>query len=150
MPSFREAPSTLKPTAFGSSLAGRPTVPNSLLVESSFRVAPLPMKSVAPEMEIPSNSPWSLATVPATSGSSTPETSVRLTSTVARAYTTSAMASPTEPPMRKVGSVASSCTWAAFRAACFQFKTAPLATEVRFNWNTRPVPMSFTASTPCN
>ena len=150
IPSFREAPSTLKPTAFGSLLAGRVTVPNSPLVESSFRVAPLPMKSVAPEMEMPSNSPWSRATVPATSGSSMPETRVRLTSTVARAYTTSAMANPTVPPMRKVGSVASSCTWAAPREDCFQFRTAPLDTEVRFNWNTNPVPMSFTASTPCN
>ena len=82
MPRSSEPPSTLKPTARGSSLAGKETLPKVALVASTSNRAPLPMKSRALLMDTPRRSPCSLR-VPASSGSSTPDTTDRLTSTVA-------------------------------------------------------------------
>ena len=113
------------------------------------------MKSAAWVMAMDSRSPCNRATVPSTSGSSTPLTTVRLTATVALPSTTSAMLNPTVPPMRKVGSVGPRSTAApesalVVRLACFQSSTRPPVTEVRFNCSERFVPMILTTSTPCN
>ena len=97
-----------------------------------------------------SRSPFNCTTESTESGSSTPLTRVRLMLTVALPNTTSAMLNPTEPPMRKVGSLVPKATPAPETACWVQSNTPPPMTELRFNWNTRPVPMSFTASTPCN
>ena len=150
MPRSRLPPVTLKPTAFGSFAAGSATLPKSPLFRSSFRLAPLPMNSLAWVTEMDSRSPLSCTTGSAASGSSTPLTWVRLMATVALPKTTSAMLKPTEPPMRKVGSLLPKVTPALPTADCVQSRTAPPDTELRFSWKTRPVPMSFTASTPCN
>ena len=75
---------------------------------------------------------------------------VRATSTTALPYTTSAMLRPALPPIRKVGSDGLRRTAAEDTGVWVQSSTEPLVTEVRFNWSTRLVPMSFTASTPCN
>ena len=149
MPKSSEPPLTLKPTALASLLAGKVTLPKSTLFESSFSEAPLPMKRVAPVMFTAKSEPRSRATVPSTEGSSIPETVVRLRVTLALPNTTSAMLRPTLPPIRNVGSVAFNTTPAEATAAWVQSSTPPCATEVLFNWKTRLVLMSFTASTPC-
>ncbi|NBP24435.1 MAG: hypothetical protein EBU81_07780 [Proteobacteria bacterium] len=149
MPRSSETPATLKPTARGSSLAGKATVPKVVLVASASNRAPLPMKILALLMDTPSRSPCSLR-VPASSGSSTPETTERLTSTVALPKTTPAMLRPALPPMRKVGEFGPSATLAEVTSGKPQFSTRPPLTEVRFNWRTMEVPINWTASTPCN
>ena len=45
------------------------------------------------------------------------------------------MLRPTLPPMRKVGSAGVNATPAVASGGWVQSKTAPLTTEVRFNWN---------------
>ncbi|NBP24434.1 MAG: hypothetical protein EBU81_07775 [Proteobacteria bacterium] len=79
-----------------------------------------------------------------------PLTSERLTSMVAEPNTTSAMLKPTLPPMRNFGSVGPSATRTAATGACRQSSTPPPGTEVWLSFNTRSLPMIFTASTPCN
>ena len=150
IPKSRLPPETLKPTAFGSLAEGSATLPKSLLFESSLRLAPLPMKSLAWVTAMDSRSPFNCTTGSTESGSSTPLTRVRLMLTVALPNTTSAMLNPTEPPMRKVGSLVPRVTPAPETPCWVQSKTPPPVTELRFNWKTSPVPMSFTASTPCN
>ena len=150
MPRSRLPPETLKPTAFGSLAAGSDTLPKSPLFESSLRLAPLPMNSLAWVTAMDSRSPFNCTTGSTESGSSTPLTRVRLMLTVALPNTTSAMLKPTVPPMRKVGSLVPKVTPAPDSPNCVQSRTPPPVTELRFNWKTRPVPMSFTASTPCN
>ena len=155
MPNCRLPPLTLKPTAFGSLLSGNVTVPYPVDPATSFKVAPLPMNRAASVMAMDSRSPCNRATMPSSSGSSTPLTTERLTATMALPSTTSAMLRPTVPPMRKVGSVGPRSTPApertlVVRPVCFQSSTRPPVTEVRFNWSERFVPMIFTTSTPCN
>ena len=65
---------TLKPTAFGSVLAGKLTTP---VVMS--RVAPLPMNSVAWLTATTRSSPFNRVKAATESGSSTPLTLLRLT-----------------------------------------------------------------------
>ena len=60
------------------------------------------------------------------------------------------MLKATVPPIWKVGSFGPRATFELESGVCVQFKTAPLATEVRFSFRYSPVPMSLTASTPCN
>ena len=57
MPRFKVPPLTLKPTAFGSLLAGILTAPKAALVASWLRVAPLPMNNVACVTAMLSKSP---------------------------------------------------------------------------------------------
>ena len=83
MPRSSDPPSTRKPTAVALFGSGRITRPNPVLAEFVSSVAPLPMNKSAPVMRMLSNSPFMRATVPVTSGSSIPVTSVRLTATVA-------------------------------------------------------------------
>ena len=112
------------------------------------------MNKSAPVMRMLSISPFKRATLPATSGSSTPVTSVRLTLMVALPNTTSAMLNPAEPPIWKVGSVDRRSTAASANGFTawkdwVQSNTA-VPVETRFNRKKRSTPMSFTTSTPCN
>ena len=100
---------TLKPTADGSSSAGRLTLPKSGLPGSEMRVAPVPMNRLASVMDKVSKSPlrtW----LPVASGSSIPLTVLRLIVSVALPKTTSEMLSPMDPPIRKVGSLGVNAT----------------------------------------
>ena len=135
--------------AVGSLLAGKVTVPNSGFVESIFRRAPEPMNRVASVIATDSRSPFNFWVV-ASSGSSIPLTIERLKLTVALPNTTSAMAKPTLPPMRKVGSVGLSAMPASARMDWVQSSTLPSVTEVRFMSRRRAVPINLRASTPCN
>ena len=87
---------------------------------------------------------------PVIPGTLTPITELRVTEIVALPSTTSAMLNPTLPPILKVGDVEVSSTLAAARPVWVQSKTVPVLAEILFNWNTNPVPMILTASTPCN
>ena len=60
------------------------------------------------------------------------------------------MLKATVPPIWKVGSFGPSATLEVESGVCVQSNTTPLVTEVRFSFRYSPVPMSFTASTPCN
>ena len=154
IPRSSAPPSTRNPTAVALFSSGKMTRPNPALAELVSSVAPLPMNKSAPEMRMPSNSPFRRATVPETSGSSTPVTSVRLTLMVALPNTTSAMLNPAEPPIWKTGSVdrrstAASASGFTVWKDCVQSNTA-VPVETRFNRKKRSTPMSFTTSTPCN
>ena len=148
-PRSKLPPDTENPIAVGSLLAGKVTVPNSGFVESTLRRAPDPMKRVASVIAMVSRSPFS-AWAPATSGSSIPLTIERLKSTVALPNTTSAMARPTLPPMRKVASLGDNVMPASAKVVWDQSSTLPPATEVRFMSNRNAVPISLSESTPCN
>ena len=146
---LRAPPLTLKPTALASLLAGRVTAPDSAL-----KVAPVPMNSVAPVTDTESNSPFSTAAESSKVGSSTPVSTERLTLTVARPNTTSAMLKPTVPPIWKVGSVGPRSTLAlasplVVNPVCFQSSTAAPVTLVWLSFRYSAVPVSLNASTPC-
>ena len=83
-------------------------------------------------------------------GITTPETGPRVMFKVALPITTSAMLSPTVPPIRKGTSSGVRPTPVPARAACDQSINSPSTDEVRFIWKLRRVAMIFTASTPCS
>ena len=149
MANRRLPPSIAKPTAFGSFGAGKVTVPNPESEETSFKLAPLPMKIRALEIWMASKSPCSTR-VPVSSGSSTPSTVLRLKLSVALANTTSAIARPTVPPICSVGLAGVSVRAAVLNGDWFQSKRLPSATEVRVRVSERLVARILTASTPCN
>ena len=154
MPRSSDPPSTRNPTAVALFRSGKITRPNPVLAELVSSEAPLPMNKSAPVMRILSNSPFRRATVPETSGSSTPVTNERLTLMVALPNTTSAMLNPAEPPIWNVGSVARRSTAASTSGFTawkdwVQSNTA-VPVETRFNRKKRSTPMSLTTSTPCN
>ena len=143
-------PLTLKPTALASLPAGRVTVP-----EAASKVAPVPMNKVAPVTDTVSSSPFRTAAESSRVGSSTPARTERLTLTVARPNTTSAMLRPTAPPIWKVGSVGPRSTPALastllVNPVCFQSSTGAPATLVWLSFRYNAVPVSLNASTPCN
>ena len=133
-PRLKAPPVTLKPTALASSLAGNDTDP-----EAESNVAPVPMNNVAPVTDTDSSSPFKTAAESSRVGSSTPVSTERLTLTVARPNTTSAMLRPTDPPIWKVGSVGPRSTPALastllVTAVCRQSNTAAPLTLVWFNF----------------
>ena len=157
MPRFREASATRKPTAAVSLVAGNVTEPKAPLFGSRFRLAPVPRKRLALVMEITIKSPANTAAA-ASSGSSTPVTAERLTLMTASPKTTSPMLKPTTPPIWKVGSTAVRPTAAEASGfdesvtrvlPCFQSSTW-VPTDTRLSDKVRPVPIIFTAGTPCN
>ena len=87
---------------------------------------------------------------PVIPGTFRPVAELRATEIVALPSTTSAMLRPTLPPIRKVGDIEVRSTLAAARPAWVQSRTVPVLAETLFNWNTSPVPMILTTSTPCN
>ena len=103
IPRDRLPPFTLKPTATGSVLPGSVAVPNEALDSSTFRLAPLPMKSRASVISKASRSPRRVFTTPE-SVTVTPPTVLRLRFRVALPSTTSAMLRPIDPPIRNSGS----------------------------------------------
>ena len=149
MANRRLPPSMAKPTAFESLGSGNVTVPNPESVDTSFRLAPLPMKIRALEIWMASKSPCSTR-VPPSSGSSTPSTVLRLMLSVALANTTSAIARPTVPPICSVGLVGISVRPALLNVDWVQSNRLPSATEVRVRVNDRLVARILTASTPCS
>ena len=157
MPRFNEASATRKPTADASSGAGNVTDPKDALFGFRSRLAPVPRKRLASVMEITIRSPARTEEA-ASSGSSTPVTVDRLTWITASPKTTSPMLRPTTPPIWKVGSTAVRATAAEASGLeasvtrslpCFQSKTW-VPTDTRLRDNVRPVPIIFTAGTPCN
>ena len=90
--------------ASASSLAGNVTVPK-LVPAETFRLPPVPTYSRAPVNFRDSKSPVMTAPEVPIDGSITVESVLRVISTVALPKTTWAMLNPTEPLMRKVGSV---------------------------------------------
>ena len=88
--------------------------------------------------------------VDASSGSSTPETTRWLKSTVALPYTTLAMLNPAEPPICRVGDVLVSVSPAVESEAWFQSNRSPPVTDVRFRPSEKLLRMSFRESTPCS
>ena len=81
-------------------------------------------------------------------GTVAPVTDERLTEIVALPSTTSAMLRPTLPPILKVGEAEVRFTWAADNPDWVQSSPLPGVCEERFIWKTRPVPITFTTSTP--